>query len=147
MFTKSYGNSSTKINIDCNQALFLEETGMEIERRKFQRHSLRFQLEVRGYSQHGKPFVETAQLINISGGGALFHPLQADQYFQGQVVETSIILPGTPAIKGQMRTRATVVRLIRNSSGQPVVSLHFLDSFTLSRDGENLNCESKTNRT
>ncbi len=109
---------------------------MQIERRKFQRHPLRFKLEIRGNSQNGKPFVEKAQLINISGGGALFHSLLIDQYFQGQIVETKIILPGTPAIKGQMNTRATVVRLIRDSHNQAIVSIHFLDPFKLSRDRE-----------
>ncbi len=109
---------------------------MQIERRKFKRHRLRFQLEIRGNSQNGKPFVERAQLINISGGGALFHSLLIDQYFQGQIVETNIILPGTPAMKGQMFTRATVVRLIRENHEQSIVSIHFMDPFKLSRDEE-----------
>ncbi len=122
-----------------HQALFLKGIGMQIERRQFQRHPLRFQLEIRASSQNGKPFVEKAQLINISGGGALFHSLLIDQYFQGQVVEANIILPGTPAMKGQMNTRATVVRLIRESRRLAVVSIHFLDPFKLSRDGKMLN--------
>ncbi len=117
-------------------ALILYKKGMQIERRKFQRHLLRFRLEIRGKSQNGQPFVERAQLINISGGGALFHSLLINQYFQGQVVETNIILPGTPAMKGQMYTKATVVRLIRKNREQSIVSIHFMDPFKLFRDQE-----------
>jgi len=120
--------------IEQHPALFLYEKGMQIERRKFQRHLLRFRLEIRGKSQNGQPFVERAQLINISGGGALFHSLLIDKYFQGQIVETNIILPGTPAMKGQMYTRATVVRLIQDNREQAIISIHFMDPFKLFRD-------------
>lgn len=106
---------------------------MQIERRKFPRHILQFRIDIRGDSQDGKPFFEKTQLINISGGGALFKPLRLDQYYKGQVVEVNIMLPGTPDIKGQMKTKATVVRLDQDSCGQMQIIIHFMDTFKLFR--------------
>lgn len=112
---------------------------MLIERRKFKRHSLQFQLEIRGHDPNGTPFHEKAQLMNISGSGALFNSLQVDHYFEGQVLETTILLPATPAIQGRMRTRATVVRLIRERNNGAIISLNFLDPFRLFRDDGQMN--------
>ncbi len=116
-----------------------------MEQRKFQRFSLRCRLEVQGKNQSGHPFVETAELINISGGGALFYSRQTDNYEQGQVIEANILLPGTPDIQGTMTTSARVISVNgRNKTtddkhkGCIQVAVHFLEPFKLLRQsGQN----------
>ncbi len=106
---------------------------MQTERRKHERHPLGFQLEIRGDNQRGKSFCETAQLIDISGGGALFLSSLIDNYYEGQHLQTDVILPGTPHLKGQMNTQATVIRLQQDKNQQFYVSVQFLQPFKLLR--------------
>lgn len=111
-----------------------------MEQRKFQRFSLRCRLEVQGKNQSGHPFVETTELINISGGGALFYSRQTGYYAQGQIVEANILLPGTPDIQGTMTTSARVISV--NGRDKTTddkhrdciqVAVHFLEPFKLLR--------------
>jgi c-di-GMP-binding flagellar brake protein YcgR len=106
---------------------------MQTERRKFERHLITFQLEIRGDSQDGSVFCEKTQLIDISGGGAVFRSLLPDSYYEGQIVQADIIIPGTPDLTAQMKTRATVIRLHKDNNQHMNVSVHFLKPFTLLR--------------
>jgi len=121
-----------------------------MEQRKFQRFPLQSQLKVRGENQAGHSFCESTELINISGGGALFYSLQADQYREGQVIEANIMLPGTPEIRGRMKATATVVSVqeMRDSSsmtgsGRIQIAVHFLEPFRLLRDSAPLGPENQ----
>lgn len=112
-----------------------------MEQRKFQRFPLQCQLEVRGKNRSGHSFCELTELINISGGGALFYSSQADRYIKGQIIEANIMLPGTPHIQGWMKTTATVVSVqdIQNSpdtgnDNHVQIAVHFIDPFRLLRD-------------
>ena len=106
---------------------------MQPERRKFECHPITFQLEIRGDSQDGNAFCEKTQLIDISGRGALFRSLLPESYYEGQEVQADIMIPGTPDLNGQMNTRATVIRLNKDSNQQVNVSVHFLKPFKLLR--------------
>lgn len=106
---------------------------MQSERRKHERYPLEFQLDIRGDNQTGKSFQETAQLLDISGGGALFRSSQVDSYYEGQLLQTDVILPGTPHIRGQMHTQATVTRLQQDKYHRFHVSIQFLHPFKLLR--------------
>jgi hypothetical protein len=112
-----------------------------MEQRKFKRFPLQCQLEVRGENRSGHPFCESTELINISGGGALFYSLQTDRYIKGQVVEANIMLPGTPEIRGRMKTTATVVSVqnMQDSSNTAVsdriqIAVHFMEPLRLMRN-------------
>lgn len=109
---------------------------MNGERRKFKRHFLHFQLEIRGNGKNGKPFFEQANLINISGGGALFRSHRIDWYFEHQIVETDILLPGPPDMGGKMKTTATVIGLEQDGDAQVNVSVQFQEPLRLFRTGE-----------
>ena len=104
-----------------------------MERRKSQRHQLQLQLEIQGKGQNGQPFFEQAQLVNISGGGALFCSQQADRYYQGQMLDANILLPGPGAANGKMKTTAMVSRLNGNNSDKVKVSILFKTPLKLLR--------------
>ncbi|HHD64824.1 MAG TPA: PilZ domain-containing protein [Desulfobulbaceae bacterium] len=112
-----------------------------MEQRKFKRFPLQCQLEVRGENRSGHSFCESTELINISGGGALFYSLQTDRYIKGQVIEANIMLPGTPEIRGRMKTTATVVSVknIQNSQNTAAcdriqIAVHFMEPLRLMRN-------------
>ncbi len=118
-----------------------------MEQREFQRLPLRCRLKVQGKDHLGESFVETTELINISGGGALFTSRRLGHYVRGQKIETSILLPGTPDIQGTMTTSAKVVAVDdRNQSPENglkdcvQVAVHFLEPFKLFRQNH---CRSK----
>ena len=113
---------------------------MQREKRKYQRRSLDFLLEIKGANEVGELFQETTRLINISGGGAQFITPLLEQYYEGQVLKASIFLPGTRDVNGRMNTTATVVRLAKgtkNSVGRDAdpakVSVCFQETFQLLR--------------
>jgi len=112
-----------------------------MEQRKFQRFPLNCQLIIRGTDQEGQPFSEITELINISGGGALFHSSQPHLYVTGQTVEANILLPGTPDLQGAMRTSARILdvgkrinRLKDDPEAPNQVAIHFLTPFQILRD-------------
>ena len=112
-----------------------------MEQRKFKRFQLHCQLIIQGTDPDGQPFTETTELINISGGGALFQSHLPDQYEIGQTVKASILLPGTPDLQGAMRTTAQIVAVgdrgtTRNKdrNGHSQVAIHFLEPFQILRD-------------
>ena len=114
-----------------------------MEQRQFQRFPLRCRLKVQGKNQSGHPFVETTELINISGGGALFSTRMTDHYVQGQTIKANILLPGTPDIQGSMTTSAKVISVnnrIDSPDDKPngciQVAVHFLEPFRLLRRNE-----------
>ncbi len=111
-----------------------------MEQRQFQRFPLRCRLEIQGKNQSGHPFVETTELINISGGGALFSTRMTNHYIEGQRITANILLPGTPEIQGSMTTSAKVVSVNgRNSASTKEqsevlqIAIHFLEPFRLLR--------------
>ncbi len=106
---------------------------MCMERRKSQRHKLHLRLEIQGEGQNGHPFCEQAQLVNISGGGALFYSQQLDRYYQGQMLETHILLPGPAATNGKMKTTAMVSRLNGKNNDKVKVSIQFQKPLKLFR--------------
>ncbi len=79
------------------------------DKRQYQRHSLDFFLHIEGKNSKGQPFEEKTRLVNVSGGGAQFVTDCSHNYYEGQVLETSVILPQTREVKGRMDTTATVV--------------------------------------
>ena len=115
---------------------------MCMERRKSQRHQLQFQLEIQGNGQNGEPFYEQAQLINISGGGALFCSQLVDRYYQGQMLETIILLPGPATANDKMKTTSKVFRLDMNDDNQVNVCIQFqkpLKLFRVEKEQNNKN--------
>lgn len=84
---------------------------MQLERRNYKRQDFDLFIQVKGENCDGHPFVEMARLLNISGGGAQFISSTSQNYFQGQVLETSVVLPETREVKGSLNTTATVIRL------------------------------------
>ncbi len=111
-----------------------------MEQREFQRFPIRCRLEIQGKNQSGNPFVETTELINISGGGALFSTRRKDYYVKDQTVEANILLPGTPDIQGSMTTSARVVSVddrkgsaTGKQTGVLQVAIHFLEPLRLLR--------------
>jgi len=114
-----------------------------MEQRQFQRFPLRCRLQVQGKNQAGHPFVETTELINISGGGALFSTKLTEHYVQGQTIKINILLPGTPDIQGSMATSAQVISINNRvdstddeSQESIQVAVRFLEPFRLRRQNE-----------
>lgn len=110
------------------------------EKRLHLRRSLGLSLIVSGNDSRGVSFAETAQLKDISAGGARFISTCGDKYFQGQKLSASIYLPGTPDVSGEMQTVAMVKRIEpkheRGSKGENYrfyVSLYFEKPFRLER--------------
>jgi len=114
-----------------------------MEQRKFQRFPLNCQLVIQGTNRSGQPFCETTELINISGGGALFYAKQPDLYVVDQIVEANILLPGTPDLQGTMRTTARIMEVgnrladtKKDARSQSQVAIYFLEPFQILRGEE-----------
>lgn len=111
-----------------------------MEQRKYQRFPLNCRLVIQGNNRAGQRFCETTELINISGGGALFYSRQPEQYVTGQTVEANILLPGTPDLQGAMHTTARIMevgnRIVaqkKQTAGASQVAIHFLEPFQILR--------------
>jgi len=88
------------------------------EKRKFNRFSIDFMLEVAAEDLEGKNFNEKAVLKDISGEGARFITQQAGKYFPGQHLAVAIFLPGTDELNARMRGSATVQRITPSSGSE-----------------------------
>ncbi len=110
------------------------------ERRKSTRHSLRFQLEIRG-GKNGTGFIDQAELINISRGGFIFTPIgpNTHPYQEGQEIEIDIILPGPLAVQRRMGIKGKITRLAQtklnkdDKKQQLLISVQFLNYFKIFR--------------
>jgi hypothetical protein len=81
------------------------------DKRKFNRFTIDFMLTVYAEDNEGKRFEDKTSLNDVSGEGAKFLTHKYERYFLGQVLEISIILPGTDEIEAYMKAKATVVRI------------------------------------
>ncbi len=99
---------------------------MTRDNRSYQRYDIDMVLEVTGKNKQGLSFTEQACLLNISGGGALFTTTNLENFNLGQILETSIKLPGTHEIIGNMNTTAVVLRLEKNNPSDKVSGDKFL---------------------
>ena len=85
----------------------------ECERRQFERHPAGFAIAVEASDKNGQVFQDRGILEDMSGVGFRFNSRLVDRYFVGQVLDVTIVLPGTDEVRGQMKGRATVVRVGR----------------------------------
>jgi hypothetical protein len=83
----------------------------EADKREFERLPIDCVLEVYPEDVEGKKFEDKAVLEDVSGGGAKFLTKKSDMYFPGQLLEITILLPGTDEMEAHMKTKATVVRI------------------------------------
>ena len=81
------------------------------ERREFERFPIDLVVEVSAENMMGKRFKEETDLIDLSGGGAKFKTMRAEDYFYGQLVDFKVHLPGTDHVKAHVKGRAKVVRI------------------------------------
>lgn len=81
------------------------------ERREDSRFRIDLITQVTAKSADGKTFSEKTLLRNMSGGGANFITSQAERYFQGQLLNIKIDLPGTVDLKASLQGTATVSRI------------------------------------
>jgi hypothetical protein len=95
------------------------------ERRNFKRFPLDFGVEILSKDHHGRIQKETALLKDVSGEGVCFISERPQRYVLGQLLDLSIILPGTKKIAASMKASGTVVRM------------------DVSRQGERLGCSRK----
>jgi len=79
------------------------------ERRSFERFPLELNVEIYHMDNGPKEFVETAKLLDISGGGAQFVSFSPEKYSIGQRLFIAIVLPETAAPQPSMQGKATVV--------------------------------------
>jgi len=81
------------------------------DRRRFDRHSIDFRVEVISRDRQGRDHKEMTALDEVSGEGARFLTGNAERYFIGQPLEVSIWLPGSDEVKASMKGTAKVVRI------------------------------------
>ncbi len=81
------------------------------DKRDFKRLPIDLSLKVTAENIEGEKFIDRAVLEDVSGGGAKFLTQKPEKYFQGQLLEIAINMPGTSDISAQMKTSATVVRI------------------------------------
>ena len=81
------------------------------EKREFERLSFDFILKVSAKNIHGKIFRDAGVLNDVSGEGAKFSTQNIEQYYPGQLLTVSIVLPGTDHVSAHMKTRASVTRI------------------------------------
>jgi len=81
------------------------------DRRKSERFSMEFVVEVASKDVEEKIFNEKAVLKDVSGGGAKFITRNIRRYFLGQLLDLKIYLPGTDDVEGYMKGEAVVVRI------------------------------------
>ena len=83
----------------------------ESDKREFDRFPIEFMLEVFAEDVEGKIFEDTAVLKDVSGGGGKFQTQKSDMYFPDQLLEITILLPGTDEMEAYMKAKAIVVRI------------------------------------
>ena len=81
------------------------------DKRDFKRLPIDLSLEVTAENTEGEKFIDWAVLEDVSGGGAKFITQKPEKYFQGQLLEIAINMPGTSNVNAQMKTNATVVSI------------------------------------
>jgi len=83
----------------------------QADKREFERFPIEFVLEVLAEDEGGHKFNDRAVLEDVSGGGAKFLTKKSDMYFPGQLLEITILLPGTDEMGACMKAKAIVVRI------------------------------------
>jgi len=83
----------------------------ESNKREFERLPIDFVLEVYSEDVEGIKFEDKAVLKDVSGEGAKFLTQNSDMYFPGQLLNVTILLPGTDEMEAHMKAKATVVRI------------------------------------
>jgi len=83
----------------------------QADRREFERFPIEFMLEVFAEDAKGNEFNDKAVLENVSGGGAKFLTQNSDMYFPDQLLEITILFPGTDETEAHMKAKAIVVRV------------------------------------
>jgi hypothetical protein len=79
------------------------------DRRRFDRHSIDFRVEIISRDRQGRDHKEMTALDEVSGEGARFLTENAERYFVEQSLEVSIFLPGTDEVQASMKGTAKVV--------------------------------------
>jgi c-di-GMP-binding flagellar brake protein YcgR len=103
--------------------------------RKFDRFTIGLELEIFAEDTKGNTFNDKALLRDISGGGAKFAVRHTKKYLLGQLLDITIILPGTDDVDGRMRARSKVVRIERfDESGAGSVAVEFNTSLSFERN-------------
>jgi len=81
------------------------------EKREFERLFFDFILKVSAKNIHGKRFRDAGVLNDVSGEGAKFSTQNIEQYYPGQLLTVSIVLPETDHVSAHMKTKASVTRI------------------------------------
>lgn len=81
------------------------------DKREFERLPVDFVLEVSAQDINGKGFRDAGVLNDVSGEGGKFLTRNIEQYYQGQLLAVSIVLPGTGHVSAHMKTKASVIRI------------------------------------
>jgi hypothetical protein len=79
------------------------------DRRRFDRHSIDFRVEIISRDRQGRDHKEMTTLGEVSGEGARFFTENAERYFVEQSLEVSIFLPGTDEVQATMKGTAKVI--------------------------------------
>jgi len=91
-------------------------------RRKHERHPVRFEVEVFLRQGAVKEYVEMTVLNDISGGGLCFASAWPEAYAAGQELSLNILSPGSDRLDSHMQGDATVVwtRLVDDAGAEGV---------------------------
>jgi len=83
------------------------------DRRRFDRHSIDFRVEIISRDRQGRDHKEMTTLGEVSGEGARFFTENAERYFVEQSLEVSIFLPGTSnaASRGKAQPVCVAIKL------------------------------------
>jgi len=81
------------------------------EKREFERLPFDLNLKVSAKDIHGKRFRDAGVLNDVSGEGAKFSTQNIEQYYPGQMLAVSIVLPGIDHVSAHMKTKASVTRI------------------------------------
>lgn len=96
----------------------LGKMNKESNKREFERLPIDFVLEVYSEDVEGIKFEDKAVLKDVSGGGANFLTKKPDMYFQGQLLDITILLPGTDEMETHMKARAIVARIAPSNDSE-----------------------------
>jgi len=114
----------------------------ESDKREFKRLPIDFVLEVFSEDVEGKKFEDKSVLEDVSGGGANFLTQKSDMYSPGQLLEITILLPGTDEMEAYMKAKAIVVRIDpsnnsekNNKSPEDCISVKFETPLNFEKTG------------